>query len=120
LFWIRDGSDRELAYWYQQCRAIVCPSRAEGFGLPLIEAAWYGKQVIANRIPIFEEVSNSYGLGVCFYETDSCDSLATALDRCALGEELQKDGNTGVGVTIPIPDWSISSRHVLKEFNPDR
>jgi glycosyltransferase involved in cell wall biosynthesis len=120
LFWIRDGSDRELAYWYQQCRAIVCPSRAEGFGLPLIEAAWYGKQVIANRIPIFEEVSNSYGLGVCFYETDSCDSLATALDRCALGEELQKDGNTGVGVTIPIPDWSISSRHLLKEFNPDR
>jgi alpha-1,2-rhamnosyltransferase len=118
LFWILDGSDRELAYWYQQCSAIVCPSRAEGFGLPLIEAAWYGKQVIANRIPIFEEVSSAYGLAVWFYETDSCDSLAAALDRCALGEELQADRKAGVGGDIPIPDWSISARQLLKAFNP--
>jgi glycosyltransferase involved in cell wall biosynthesis len=114
LFWIRDGSDRELAYWYQQCCAIVCPSRAEGFGLPLIEAAWYGKVVIANRIPIFEEVASAYDLSVWFYETDCCDSLSDALDRCALGEEFQADRKSGVGGTMFIPDWSASARHLLQ------
>ena len=118
LFWIRDGSDRELAYWYQQSCAIVCPSRAEGFGLPLIEAAWYGKQLIANRIPIFEEVSSTYGLDAYFYETDSRDSLAAALEQCALGEELQVDRESGVGGTMPIPDWSVSARQLLKGFIP--
>ena len=118
LFWIRDGSDRELAYWYQQSCAIVCPSRAEGFGLPLIEAAWYGKQLIANRIPIFEEVSSAYCLGAYFYENDSSDSLAAALDQCALGEELQAGRESGLGGTMPIPDWSVSARQLLKGFIP--
>ena len=117
LFWIRDGSDRELAYWYQKCCAIVCPSRAEGFGLPLIEAACYGKQVIANRIPIFEEVASAYGLAVCFYETDCCESLAAVLDRFAFGAELQAELKAGVGSTIHIPDWTVSARQLLKSLS---
>ena len=117
LFWIRDGSDRELAYWYHQCCAIICPSRAEGFGLPLIEASCYGKQVIANRIPIFEEVAAAYGLEVCFYETNCCESLAALLDRFALGAELQADLKAGVGGTSHIPDWTISARQLLKALS---
>ena len=117
LFWIRDGSDRELAYWYQQCCAIVCPSRAEGFGLPLIEAAWYGKRVIANRIPIFEEVDATYGLGVCFYERDCSESLSLLLDQYAVAEKSTADPRTLASSTINIPDWNTSAQRLLKALD---
>ena len=83
----------------------------------MIEAACYGKQVIANRIPIFEEVASAYGLAVCFYETDCCESLAALLDRFALGAELQADLKAGVGGTIHIPDWTVSARQLLKTLS---
>lgn len=42
----RDLSERDLKSLYQQCHALVAPSRAEGFGLPLAEAMLSGLPVI--------------------------------------------------------------------------
>jgi O-antigen biosynthesis alpha-1,2-mannosyltransferase len=41
-----DCSDAELKALYQQCHALVAPSRAEGFGLPMAEAMLSGLAVI--------------------------------------------------------------------------
>ena len=41
-----DLSDSDLKALYQQCHALVAPSRAEGFGLPLAEAMLSGLPVI--------------------------------------------------------------------------
>jgi glycosyltransferase involved in cell wall biosynthesis len=41
-----DLSDAQLKALYQQCHALVAPSRAEGFGLPMAEAMLYGLPVI--------------------------------------------------------------------------
>ena len=41
-----DLSDGDLKSLYQQCQALVAPSRAEGFGLPLAEAMLAGLAVI--------------------------------------------------------------------------
>ncbi len=35
------------------------PSRAEGFGLPLIEAEHSGKPVLARDIPVFREIGSA-------------------------------------------------------------
>lgn len=42
-----DSSDSVLKALYQQCHALVAPSRAEGFGLPMAEAMLSGLPVIA-------------------------------------------------------------------------
>jgi glycosyltransferase involved in cell wall biosynthesis len=42
----QDLSDAQLKSVYSQCHALVAPSRAEGFGLPLAEAILSGLQVI--------------------------------------------------------------------------
>ena len=39
-----------------ECHSFVFPSRAEGFGIPVVEALIYGKPVLANRLSIFEEI----------------------------------------------------------------
>ena len=41
-----DLSDAQLKALYEQCDALVAPSRAEGFGLPLAEAMLSGLPVI--------------------------------------------------------------------------
>lgn len=47
-----DEKERQL----KECSAFVFPSRAEGFGIPPVEAISYGKQVIVSDLDIFKEV----------------------------------------------------------------
>jgi len=37
-------------------RAVLFPTRYEGFGLPVVEAASAGARVIASRLPVFDEI----------------------------------------------------------------
>ena len=41
---------------YRECGCFVFPSRAEGFGMPIIEAMQCGKPVIASDLEIFKEL----------------------------------------------------------------
>lgn len=47
-----DDKDKELS----GCRAFLFPSRAEGFGIPIIEALSYKKPVLAADLLIYEEL----------------------------------------------------------------
>jgi glycosyltransferase involved in cell wall biosynthesis len=59
LFWWADLNDAELAECYRRAAALVAVSRAEGFGLPLVEARLHGLPVFASDIPVFREVLGS-------------------------------------------------------------
>lgn len=60
LFWLQGISDEMLTWLYQQCAALIAASFAEGFGLPLIEAARHGCEVLARDIPVFREVAQTH------------------------------------------------------------
>jgi glycosyltransferase involved in cell wall biosynthesis len=47
---------RTVASLYRQAAAVLMPSEAEGFGLPVIEALACGSPVIASDIAVFREV----------------------------------------------------------------
>lgn len=50
-------SDADYNALLRQCTALVTLSRAEGYGLPLIEAMSHGTPVICSDLPIFSEVT---------------------------------------------------------------
>lgn len=49
--------DDELAKVLGSARALLFPSHAEGFGIPLVEALAAGLPVIASNLPVFGEVA---------------------------------------------------------------
>jgi glycosyltransferase involved in cell wall biosynthesis len=50
-------SDEELTRHLGSARALLFPSRAEGYGLPLIEALGLGVPAIASDLPVFREIA---------------------------------------------------------------
>ena len=51
-------TDAELAAWMKGARALLMPSFAEGFGLPVVEALACGTPVIASDLPVYREIAN--------------------------------------------------------------
>ena len=49
-------SDKEKDALLAECSCFIFPSRAEGFGMPVIEAMAYKKPIIAPKLSIFEEL----------------------------------------------------------------
>ena len=49
-------SDEEKSWYYKNCLAFVFPSIGEGFGLPVLEAMYFGKPVFLSRFTSLPEV----------------------------------------------------------------
>ncbi len=56
IHFVHETSNDDLIYLYKHAKALVNPSLSEGFGLPLVEAAYFGCPVIASDIPVFKEL----------------------------------------------------------------
>ncbi|MDB5128621.1 glycosyltransferase family 1 protein [Mucilaginibacter sp.] len=52
-------TDFEKAWYYKNCSAFVFPSIAEGFGLPVIEAMYFGKPVFLSKFTSLPEVGGN-------------------------------------------------------------
>ena len=76
LFWLARASDADLTLLYRRARALVLASVAEGFGLPIVEAANHGTPVIATDIPVFREVA---GDSAQYFDLLDAGSLAGRL-----------------------------------------
>lgn len=86
LFWLQNASDADLTLLYRRAHALIVASVAEGFGLPIVEAAHHGAPVIASDIPVFREVA---GDSAQYFRLLDCDSLAGRV-RSALAEKPRR------------------------------
>jgi glycosyltransferase involved in cell wall biosynthesis len=64
-------SDSELAGWMAGAEALLMPSFAEGFGLPVVEALRMGTAVVASDLAALREVGGNAATYL-----DPCDDLA--------------------------------------------
>ncbi len=71
-------TDAEYEAMLARTTALISLSRAEGYGLPLVEAMSHGTPVIASDIPIFREVGDD---AVSYVHPDSPAEFAAAVRR---------------------------------------
>jgi glycosyltransferase involved in cell wall biosynthesis len=69
-------SEAELAWFYSQAKALVLPSLAEGFGLPVVEAAAHGCPLLLSDIEVFREIAPP---GTQFFDPHDVASLQAQL-----------------------------------------
>ena len=55
-------SDAEASRWIRSATAVLLPSKAEGYGLPLAEAMALGTPVIASDLACFREIGDNIPL----------------------------------------------------------
>ncbi|MGD9540555.1 glycosyltransferase family 4 protein [Methylocystis sp.] len=102
LFWLSDASDAELQSLYRSARAVICASYAEGFGLPLIEAAHAGAPVIASDIEIFHEVG---GDAITYFDMLDPESLKERIVEVLASEKRAHP--------LPALSWKESTQNLL-------
>ncbi|MDR3065170.1 MAG: glycosyltransferase family 4 protein [Comamonas sp.] len=114
LFWLEDVSDEYLAQLYAACGGVLVASRAEGFGLPLIEAALHGKPVLARDLPVFREMAVP---GLSCFDSETPQGLAGALADW-LGQPASQAPAPATGTTGPrFPTWQLSAAQLLQALN---
>ncbi|PLX72284.1 MAG: hypothetical protein C0615_12495 [Desulfuromonas sp.] len=108
LLHLANAHDNDLAETIKRADCMVCPSIAEGFGLPVVEGLMQGLEMFASEIPSFVEI----GKGHChFFDLTSPESLADQL------EQWVRDKNMGVKVEkkdFQWPNWEESTKEFVQ------
>lgn len=79
-------SDEQLDLLYSNCKYLVFTSKAEGFGLPVLEAMQHGKTVLASRHTSIPEVAGSI---LYYVDAYSSDSIYDGMKYLGIPENLE-------------------------------
>jgi glycosyltransferase involved in cell wall biosynthesis len=108
-----NGGDAQLAALYAGARALVYPSRYEGFGFPPLEAMLLGCPVACSRAGSLSEV---VGNAAILFDPDDIEEMAAALDRVVADESLRTE-LIAVGTARATGfSWDRSARDALEGY----
>src|SRR6202040_1424824 len=97
---------------YRGAAAVVLPSRAEGFGLPVIEAMACGVPVICSDLPVLREIAE----GVAIF----CDPNHPAAFASAIASMLDAPSNSSrhqLGIERPRGfTWERAARQTVQAY----
>src|SRR5205085_8129675 len=74
--WLESADDSVLKRLYEQADGLLMASEAEGFGLPIIEAARHDLPILLRDIPVFREVAGDHAT---YFHGTAPDELQEAL-----------------------------------------
>lgn len=100
-------NEEQKSVLFEHCSGFLFPSRAEGFGIPVIEAMHYNKPILASSLSIFEEIA---GNAISYYDCSGTDQeqvkkLSEAMLRIAPADREQYA--------------SVCSRYLPERLGPD-
>ncbi len=108
LIWLSDISDQYLEQVYQASSCLLFASEAEGFGLPLIEAARHGKPIIARDIAVFREIAGEHAH---YFGGQTPEELARAVRDWIV---LNKEGKAPASAGLAWNTWQQNAERLLK------
>lgn len=112
-------SDAEYGGLLRRTTALVSLSRAEGYGLPLVEAMAVGTPVVVADTPIFREVG---GTAARYVPADSASGFAAAVRSLADPDAWAAISTASVAQAATF-SWDDSARELLaiaQELRPQR
>jgi glycosyltransferase involved in cell wall biosynthesis len=107
IHWLDFVSEPMLKTLYQNAAGTLMASRGEGFGLPLVEAAYYGSPLIVRNLPVFREIC---GESAWYFESTNGRGLARELQTwlTSYNEATLPDSSW-----MPSINWKQSAEQLL-------
>ena len=106
-------SDGVLASLYGSAKAVVYPSRYEGFGLPVLEAMAYGAPVIASDAAGIPEAGGDAAL---YFPSGDADALANALMLVLTEDELAENLRELGRRRAALMTWDVTASQTIGIF----
>lgn len=75
---VHNITDGQLKYLYKQAKALIFPSFFEGFGLPIVEAAYYNCPLLLSDIEVFKEIAPKSAV---FFKTKDQKDMADKIGK---------------------------------------
>jgi glycosyltransferase involved in cell wall biosynthesis len=95
-------SDEDLATWLHHAQALLFPSFAEGFGMPLLEAYHLGVPVIASELPVFREIAADVPE---YLDPLDGSGWKRAIREFALPDSRRRAAQVERIRSLPLPTW---------------
>lgn len=109
LIWLEKADDSVLEECYRYSDALIMASEVEGFGLPIIEAAYHKLPVIASDIPVFREI----GLDKVFYFERTPAKLREQIEYFISLDKVDVQRKIA---GIPLLSWKESSELIYQQL----
>ncbi len=110
LFMFNDLSDDEIVFCYQNAKALISASLAEGFGLPVVEGLSLGLPVFASDIPSHREIGQDY---CAFFDPKAREPLFKLLENFELSGRFPSTQPTS---GFSWPDWLQSAKELIDQM----
>lgn len=110
LYWLSDIGDDFLNELYVVSDALIVASYAEGFGLPIIEAAQQALPVIARDIPVLREIA---GDNAFYFNGNDTECVCLALKEWM---KLKQNNSVPVSENINWFTWNESTVQLLQQL----
>ena len=110
LRWISAAADQDIHYAYQHAAALLFPSFAEGFGLPIMEAASLGCPVIASNLPCHQELETDLVHCLPVDDIDAWERALRQLLEAASSHRIQ----AGFASVTQAYSWDESAAQALQ------
>lgn len=108
LVWLEQAGDVELAHLYHRSDGLVMASEAEGFGLPLVEAAQHGIPLLVRDIEVFREIAGAHA---SYFTASTGAELAPVLARWL---DQLRASSAPDSRSMPWLTWSESANRLKK------
>lgn len=100
-------SDDDIRWLYQNAQALLFPSKGEGFGLPLVEAAHFGTPIVCSDLPVFREIAGEFATYIDHLDSDR------AREEILNWYRLRQSGGLPDTKDMPILTWRESASQLL-------
>jgi glycosyltransferase involved in cell wall biosynthesis len=95
-------SDLDLAWLYQNCLFTAFPSQFEGWGLPVGEAAWFGKYCVASHATSIPEVCGDL---IDYVDPDDLANIKAGIKRPIVDRDFLKQREVRIA-NAKLRSWS--------------
>ncbi|WP_043331754.1 glycosyltransferase [Methylosinus sp. LW4] len=104
FFYLGFMPEADVARLYQSATATIVASIAEGFGLPIYEAAHFGSPLLLSDLPVFAELGGEHAR---YFSAGSASHLAAAVREQLASGPIPSKG-------IAMPSWNDCARRIFE------